>query len=95
MNPKHPQQPRVHHLAVPPNWKDGPARCAWGKREGMKSRRECHCDLETLVWTRGQTFRSPALMAALCARVAAAGGWCLCFSRPRFPNQQEDEHWEE
>jgi hypothetical protein len=33
------------------------ARCAWGKREGMKTRRECQytreLDLETLVWTRG------------------------------------------
>jgi hypothetical protein len=36
------------------------ARCAWGKREGMKSKRECHytreLDLETLVWTRGANF---------------------------------------
>jgi hypothetical protein len=36
------------------------ARCAWGKREGMKSRRECtytrELDLETLVWTRGPSF---------------------------------------
>jgi hypothetical protein len=31
------------------------ARCAWGKREGMKTKRECtytrELDLETLVWT--------------------------------------------
>ena len=36
------------------------ARCAWGKRDGMKSRRECvyrrELDLETLVWTRGPNF---------------------------------------
>jgi hypothetical protein len=36
------------------------ARCAWGKRDGMKSRRECQytreLDLETLVWTRGPNF---------------------------------------
>jgi hypothetical protein len=36
------------------------ARCAWGKREGMKTKRECHytreLDLETLVWTRGPNF---------------------------------------
>jgi hypothetical protein len=35
-------------------------RCAWGKREGMKSIRECkhgaELDLETLVWTRGRDF---------------------------------------
>ena len=36
------------------------ARCGWGKREGMKSRRERNytreLDLETLVWTRGPNF---------------------------------------
>jgi hypothetical protein len=36
------------------------ARCAWGRREGMKSVRECKAsirlDLETLVWTRGAAF---------------------------------------
>ena len=34
--------------------------CAWGKRDGMKSIRECtarvEIDLETLVWTRGRDF---------------------------------------
>jgi hypothetical protein len=34
--------------------------CRWGKREGMKSIRECHgrleADLATLVWTRGRDF---------------------------------------
>jgi hypothetical protein len=33
------------------------ARCAFGKRDGLKSIRECHrdyeLDMETLVWTRG------------------------------------------
>lgn len=32
-------------------------RCAWGKRDGMKSVRECvtsgELDLQTLIWTRG------------------------------------------
>lgn len=36
------------------------ARCAWGKRDGMKSRHEClhreELDLATLVWTRGRAF---------------------------------------
>jgi hypothetical protein len=36
------------------------ARCAWGKREGMKHIRECvyaaELDLQTLVWTRGRDF---------------------------------------
>ena len=43
--------------------------CAWGKRDGMKSIRECVArvtiDLETLVWTRGrETSRSLAWKAA-------------------------------
>jgi hypothetical protein len=36
------------------------ARCAHGKRDGMKSIRECvynaELDMETLVWTRGRAF---------------------------------------
>jgi hypothetical protein len=36
------------------------ARCAWGKRDGMKSIRECiariDLDMPTLVWTRGDGF---------------------------------------
>ena len=36
------------------------ARCVWGKRDGINSRRECQytreLDLETLVWTRGPNF---------------------------------------
>jgi hypothetical protein len=36
------------------------ARCAWGRREGLKTVRECKAafrlDLETLVWTRGGAF---------------------------------------
>lgn len=36
------------------------ARCAHGKRRGMRQMRECLCrielDLETLVWTRGEAF---------------------------------------
>jgi hypothetical protein len=40
------------------------ARCEWGKRrEGLKSKRECvygqELDLETLIWTRGASSRSP------------------------------------
>lgn len=35
-------------------------RCAWGKRDGMKSIRECieqaEIDMKTLVWTRGEAF---------------------------------------
>jgi hypothetical protein len=36
------------------------ARCAHGKRDGMKSIKECvyraELDMETLVWTRGRSF---------------------------------------
>lgn len=36
------------------------ARCAWGKRDAMKSIRECvyraELDLDTLIWTRGRDF---------------------------------------
>src|ERR1700749_2361574 len=36
------------------------ARCAWGRREGMKSVRECvsryELGLDTLIWTRGAEF---------------------------------------
>ncbi len=35
-------------------------RCAWGKREGLKSIRECtysaYLDMETLICTRGRDF---------------------------------------
>jgi hypothetical protein len=45
------------------------ARCAWGKRDGMKSIRECvsraELDLETLVWTRGATFPLSGLESRL------------------------------
>jgi hypothetical protein len=38
------------------------ARCAWGRREGMKTIRECktsiRLDLDTLIWTRGGVSRS-------------------------------------
>jgi len=36
------------------------ARCAWGRREGTKSIRDCKArielDLDTLIWTRGAVF---------------------------------------
>jgi hypothetical protein len=45
------------------------ARCARGKREAMKSIRECiasvDIDLETLVWTRGREFPLDSLSARL------------------------------
>jgi hypothetical protein len=55
------------------------ARRAWGKREGMKSKRECHyrreLDLETLVWTRGPNFPLSRLDGRLmCPRLPVASG---------------------
>jgi hypothetical protein len=44
-------------------------RCAWGRREGLKSIRECKyrkaLDLETLVCTRGRDFPLSRLEACL------------------------------
>jgi hypothetical protein len=45
------------------------ARCAWGKREAMKTVRACiqtyELDLATLVWTRGRAFPLSSLEARL------------------------------
>jgi hypothetical protein len=47
------------------------ARCAHGKRDGMKSIKECvyraELDMETLVWTRGRSFPplAPGNVAAM------------------------------
>jgi DNA-directed RNA polymerase subunit RPC12/RpoP len=45
------------------------ARCAWGKRDAMKSIRECvysaELDLQTLVWTRGRDFPLDMLASRL------------------------------
>lgn len=45
------------------------ARCALGKRDGMKSIRECHngfeLDLQTLIWTRGRGFPLSSLQTRL------------------------------
>jgi hypothetical protein len=58
------------------------ARCAWGKREGMKTKRECdytrELDLETLVWTRGPNLPLSSLdvsalpVATRCSPVSTA-----------------------
>jgi hypothetical protein len=44
-------------------------RCAWGKRDAMKSIRECvasaELDMQTLVWTRGAEFPVGGLEARL------------------------------
>jgi hypothetical protein len=44
-------------------------RCAWGRREAMKSVRGClgkaELDLHTLIWTRGGAFPLTSLEARL------------------------------
>jgi hypothetical protein len=57
------------------------ARCAWGRREGLKSIRECKAamrlDLDTLVWTRGAAFQVSMLEGCLkCPAVARARSCC-------------------
>jgi hypothetical protein len=53
-------------------------RCAWGRREAMKSVRGClgksELDLHTLVWTRGAGSRSLSSIAASNAPCAARVG---------------------
>jgi hypothetical protein len=67
------------------------ARCAWGKREAMKTKRECHytreLDLETMVWTRGPNFPLSSLDGlpdVPTLQIAASGGSVSaahCFER--------------
>ena len=70
---------------IAPGWRIT-ARCIWGKREGMKSKRECHytreLDMETLVWTRRPNFPLSSLHGG--SSDAGRGEWSRCFSRPRF-----------
>ena len=51
--------------------------CRWGKRDGMKSIRECtaqvEIDLETLVWTRGRDFPITRLDSRMKCAVATDG----------------------
>jgi hypothetical protein len=55
------------------------ARCAWGRRDGMKSRREClyryDLDLESLIWTRGAAYPISMLPERLkCPRCGSRRG---------------------
>jgi hypothetical protein len=66
------------------------ARCAWGKREGMKTRRECHytreLDLETLVWTRGPNFPLSSLDGRLMCPRCRSRRVVLMFQPPTLSN---------
>ena len=66
------------------------ARCAWGKREGMKSKRECHytreLDLETLVWTRGPNFPLSSLDGRLMCPRCKSRRVSVLFQPPSVSN---------
>jgi hypothetical protein len=62
------------------------ARCAWGRRQGMKSVREClsryELDLETLIWTRGAEFPLSMLAERLKCPRCGSRRVVLLFNRP-------------
>ena len=66
------------------------ARCAWGKREGMKSSRECHytreLDLETLVWTRGPSVPLSSLDGRLMCPRCGSRRVAVLFQPPTASN---------
>lgn len=71
------------------------ARCAWGKREAMKSIRECKAslalDLATLVWTRGDAFPLDQLATRLKCPQCSSRDVRLLFDMPRVPKRSAAE----
>lgn len=65
------------------------ARCAWGRREAMKSVRECvyreELDLATLVWTRGAAFPLARLESRLKCPRCGSRRVVLIFDVPAQP----------
>jgi hypothetical protein len=65
-------------------------RCAWGKRDGGKSRRECvyrrELDLETLVWTRGSNFPLSSLDGRLMCPRCRSRRVAVLFQPPTVSN---------
>ncbi len=65
------------------------ARCAWGKREGMKSIRACTAsialDLESLVWTRGAAFPVSGLATHLKCPRCGSRRVALLYDLPSQP----------
>ena len=63
------------------------ARCAHGKRDGMKSIKECvyraELDMETLVWTRGRSFPLSRLETRLRCPMCGSRDVRLIFTVPR------------
>ena len=72
------------------------ARCAWGKRDGMKSVRACieayELDLATLAWTRGRDFPLALLASRLkCPRCGSRRVVVFLNRRRRQPEPRQAE----
>lgn len=65
------------------------ARCCWGRREGMKTIRECKAsvrlDLDTLIWTRGAAFPVSMLEGRLKCPRCGTRRVVLLFGLPATP----------
>jgi hypothetical protein len=65
------------------------ARCNWGRREAMKTVRECKAsirlDLETLIWTRGAAFPVSMLESRLKRPRCGSRRVVLLFDLPSNP----------
>ena len=65
------------------------ARCAWGRREGTKSIRECKArielDLDTLIWTHGAMFPVSILEERLKCPRCGSRRVVLLFDLPADP----------
>lgn len=64
-------------------------RCAWGKRDGMKTRRACtkgyELDLETVVWSRGRAFPLGMLESRLRCPRCGSRRVRVAFTPPAVP----------
>jgi hypothetical protein len=67
------------------------AYCRWGKRDAMKSIRECNAsqdlDLPTLVWTHGRAYPLSHLGTRLKCIRCGSRRVSLMFQPPRLGNQ--------
>ena len=64
-------------------------RCAWSRREAMKSERGClgkaELDLHTLIWTRGGAFPISSLESRLKCPLCGSRKVAVVFDVPRVP----------
>jgi hypothetical protein len=65
------------------------ARCGWGRREGMRTIRECKASirlgLDTLIWTRGGAFPISMLEGRLKCPRCGSRRVVLLFDLPTSP----------